>query len=216
MTFYQRYGKRFLSIVITSAALVVLWPLILMVAIVVRIGLGSPVLFRQNRPGQRERIFTVLKFRTMLAETERDGTPLSDAERITRLGLILRALSLDELPQLWNVLRGDMSIIGPRPLLPRYLPYYSENERLRHSLRPGITGWAQINGRNDVGWNERLALDAWYVKHVSFRVDVEIFFRTIRAVLLRKGVRENPAHVINALDEERRPLLFQAAQKDAL
>ena len=211
MTFYRRYGKRTLDATGAAVALALLWPVVLLVALAVRYALGKPVLFCQRRPGLGERSFSVLKFRTMLAETERDGRELTDAERVTKFGLFLRATSLDELPQLWNILRGDMSFIGPRPLLERYIPYYRESERVRHDVRPGLTGWAQVNGRNDVDWDERLALDAWYVGHLSFALDARIFIRTILAVACRRGVRENPAHVLEALDEQRRSNIHCAA-----
>jgi lipopolysaccharide/colanic/teichoic acid biosynthesis glycosyltransferase len=206
---YRHSIKRLLDVVGALALLLLLSPLILVTAIAVRCLLGSPVLFRQRRPGMGEAIFSVMKFRTMLPERGPGGGLLSDAERGTAFGNFLRSASLDELPQLINILRGDMSFIGPRPLLERYLPYYRGRERLRHRVRPGLSGWSQINGRNDLGWEERLDLDAWYVEHLSFALDAQIFIRTIPAVLFRRNVREDPGSVMPALDEYRRSMAFE-------
>lgn len=200
---YRRMFKRIIDMTIAAAASMLLSPLILVVALVIRIRMGRPVLFRQLRPGIHERPFTLLKFRSMMPERDQAGNPIDDTMRITPLGLRLRALSLDELPQLWNIFRGDMSLVGPRPLLDRYLPYYTPDESRRHSVLPGLTGWAQINGRNDVEWDRRLSLDIWYVDHLSFLLDVEILLRTFSAVLWRRGVREDPAYFMIALDEAR-------------
>jgi sugar transferase EpsL len=197
---YGHSLKRAFDIAGAFALLILAAPVILLTAAAVWYFLGRPVLFRQRRPGLGEQPFTVLKFRTM-----RDGD-LSDAERATAFGNFLRSTSLDELPQLINILRGDMSFVGPRPLLERYLPYYTERERLRHSVRPGLTGWSQINGRNDLGWEERLALDTWYAEHVSFPLDVAIVVRTLPAVLLRRNVRQDPGTTMAALDDYRRSL----------
>ena len=203
---YRHAIKRLLDFLGALFLIVLFSPLILLTALAVRCFLGVPVLFRQRRPGMRETSFTVMKFRTMLPETDSHGRELSDGERATPFGTLLRSTSLDELPQLVNILRGDMSFIGPRPLLERYLPFYTDRERLRHSVRPGLTGWSQINGRNDLRWEERLELDAWYVEHQSFALDARIAIRTVPAVLLRRNVREDPGSVMEALDDYRRSM----------
>jgi lipopolysaccharide/colanic/teichoic acid biosynthesis glycosyltransferase/glycosyltransferase involved in cell wall biosynthesis len=185
--------KRPLDATVALMLLAVLGPVLLLAALAVWIDLGRPILFRQDRPGRGERLFSLLKLRTM----REDGAPL------TRLGRCLRRASLDELPQLWNILRGDMSLVGPRPLLARYLPYYTGRERLRHRVRPGLTGWAQIHGRNDLAWRERLELDAWYAEHASFRLDLRILWRTLGWWLTGRGVREQPAAYLQDLDQER-------------
>src|ERR1700674_2952999 len=166
--------------------LVLLSPIAASIALAIRLRTGKPIFFIQLRPGRNEAPFQMLKFRTMSDERGRDGRSLPDRDRVTRIGRVLRATSLDELPQLINVLRGDMSFIGPRPLLMRYLPYFNERERLRFAVRPGITGWAQINGRNTVGWTDRLALDTWYVENWSPWLDLRIAARTIWAILRRE------------------------------
>jgi sugar transferase EpsL len=185
--FFER-GKRLFDILIASGVLVVLAPLIAAVALAVRVSLGRPVLFRQLRPGYLERPFTLYKFRTMRDSRGESGRLLEDAERLTRLGRILRSSSLDELPSLINVLKGEMSIVGPRPLLPEYLPLYSPRQRLRHQVKPGVTGWAQVNGRNALGWEERLEMDAWYVENRSFKLDLKILGATARKVIQREGI----------------------------
>ena len=189
---YARRGKRIVDLVVAGFLLVLLSPVMLVVAGLVRWRLGSPVLFRQVRPGRDGRLFTILKFRTM-RETTRDaargGVPLPDEERMTTLGRRLRAASLDEIPELWNVVRGDMSLVGPRPLLVEYLSQYSPRQARRHEVRPGITGHAQVSGRNTLPWAERFDLDVWYVDNVSFRVDARILVRTVLAVLRSDGVQ---------------------------
>jgi lipopolysaccharide/colanic/teichoic acid biosynthesis glycosyltransferase len=200
---YARVFKRVLDLVCSIPALILLAPLMAAIAIAVRTAMGSPVLYRQPRPGLHERSFTIVKFRTMLPELDRSGRPLCDTERLTRLGVFLRATSLDELPELWNIVRGDMSLVGPRPLLERYLPFYTPREQRRHEVRPGLTGWAQINGRNGLGWDERLALDAWYVGHLSLGLDLQILLKTVTAVARRRGVQVDPA-LESSLDEVRR------------
>ena len=169
--------ERSFDLVTSLAALVLLAPVLLCVAVAVRFALGSPVLFRQERPGRYGKPFTLVKFRTMRDATDPNGTPLTDAERLTRFGRVLRATSLDELPELWNVVRGDMSLVGPRPLLMEYLPHYSAEQRTRHDVRPGITGWAQVNGRNATSWEDRFAQDVWYVKHRTFLLDLLILVK---------------------------------------
>lgn len=168
--------------------LVVLSPLLLGLAVAVRVNLGAPVLFRQRRPGRGGRIFTVVKFRSMRDAVGADGRPLPDGERLTPFGKRLRASSLDELPELWNVLRGEMSLVGPRPLLVEYLERYTPEEARRHNVRPGLTGWAQIHGRNATTWDERLKLDAWYADHRTLRLDLYILWRTIALVCSREGI----------------------------
>jgi lipopolysaccharide/colanic/teichoic acid biosynthesis glycosyltransferase len=169
-------------------ALLLAAPLLLVVALAVRLNLGSPVLFRQRRPGLHGRPFTMVKFRTMRDAIGRDGRPLPDAARLTPFGTLLRATSLDELPELWNVLRGEMSLVGPRPLLMEYLERYTPEQARRHNVRPGVTGWAQVNGRNALSWEERFRLDVWYVEHRSLRLDLHILTRTLTMVLRRTGV----------------------------
>lgn len=179
--------KRSLDLVLAGLGLLVLSPLLLAIAVAVRVGLGPPVLFRQVRPGLRGRPFTLYKFRSLLPDP--DGTR-SDQERLTRLGAVLRRTSLDELPELWNVLRGDMSLVGPRPLLLEYLPLYTPEQARRHEVRPGITGWAQINGRNAISWEEKFRLDLWYVEHRSLWLDLRILARTLGRVIAGEGISE--------------------------
>lgn len=186
-------GWRFLvkTAVDRTAALVglaVAAPVLVGAAVAVRATMGSPVLFRQKRPGRGERTFEIVKFRTMREATDAEGKPLSDAERLTAVGRWLRATSVDELPQLWNVLRGDLSLVGPRPLLVRYLPRYSPEQRRRHDVMPGVTGWAQIHGRNAISWEQKFALDVWYVEHWSLLLDARILLDTVGRVLKRDGV----------------------------
>lgn len=180
--------RRLLDLVIAVAALIVLSPLLAAVAALVRFRLGAPVLFRQERAGREGVPFTIYKFRTMTERRGADGQLLPDEARLTRLGRFLRSSSLDELPELWNVIRGDMALVGPRPLPVAYLDRYTPEEARRHEVRPGITGWAQVNGRNAVGWEERLAMDVWYVDHRSLRLDLQILWRTVRAVIRREGI----------------------------
>jgi sugar transferase EpsL len=187
-SFYVRIGKRVFDVIVAAVALVLLAPLLALLAVLVRIRLGSPILFRQPRPGRFGATFTLVKFRTMTDARDADGNLLPDPERLPRFGRFLRTTSLDELPELWHVLRGDMSLVGPRPLLVRYLPYYTPRENRRHDLRPGITGWAQINGRCNLPWTERLELDAWYVEHCSLGLDLRILIGTVGKVLGRKDV----------------------------
>lgn len=163
-------------------------PVLVGAAVAVKATMGSPVLFRQRRPGRGERVFDIVKFRTMREATDAEGRPLSDAERLTPVGRWLRATSVDELPQLWNVVRGELSLVGPRPLLVRYLPRYSPEQRRRHEVMPGITGWAQIHGRNAISWEEKFALDVWYVDHWSLALDARILIETVGRVLKRDGV----------------------------
>jgi sugar transferase EpsL len=183
--------RRALDLAGAATGIVILLPVVLVIALAVRFFLGPPVLFRQQRPGLAGRPFTLLKFRTMRHSVGPDGAPLPDADRLTRLGTFLRSTSLDELPELWNVLRGEMSLVGPRPLLMEYLDLYTPEQARRHDVRPGITGWAQVNGRNTRSWNERLAMDVWYVDNRSLGLDLRILLRTVGKVLTREGVRQD-------------------------
>jgi lipopolysaccharide/colanic/teichoic acid biosynthesis glycosyltransferase len=200
-TFYRRFGKRLLDLFLTLLALPLLGPLMLVLAILVRIKHGSPVFFRQTRPGLDEKPFTMLKFRSMTNERDASGELLPDSKRLTRFGRFLRSTSLDEFPQLLNVVAGQMSLIGPRPLLPKDLPYCTEEERKRFDVLPGITGWAQINGRNELPWDQRLAHDAWYAEHCSLGLDLRILWRTIGMVLRRKNVQVDRAGDPDLADE---------------
>ena len=185
---YEKYVKRPFDFLCSFVAIMVLSPLILAIAVLVRIKLGTPVLFKQERPGYREKPFYLYKFRTMTEERDKEGRLMPDDARLTGLGTFLRKTSLDELPELFNILKGDMAVIGPRPLLNSYLPYYTEEERLRHTVRPGLSGLAQISGRNFISWDCRLAKDVEYVKNISFGMDVKIIILTILQVLQRKDV----------------------------
>jgi len=185
---YEKYIKRMLDIIISLTALIILSPVFLIVAALVRIKLGSPVIFHQQRPGWHEKIFGLCKFRSMTDERDRNGELLPDEVRLTKFGKALRATSLDELPELWNILKGDMSLIGPRPLLVKYLPLYNEFQKQRHDVRPGLTGWAQVNGRNAISWEERFAYDVEYVKKISFRMDLKIIFRTVAVVFRHSDI----------------------------
>lgn len=200
---YRRFVKRGFDILLSGMALILLSPVFLVVALLVRTKLGSPVIFHQERPGYRERIFTLCKFRTMTDARDEKGELLPDAKRLTAFGSFLRRTSLDELPELWNIFRGDMSLIGPRPLLTGYLPYYTERERLRHTVRPGLTGLAQVSGRNFIAWDERLAKDVEYVEQLSFLLDLRILFETIAVVLKKEDVAVETDSVEGFLWDER-------------
>jgi len=187
---YRRYFKRPLDFVLSLGAIIILSPILLLIALLVRIKLGSPVIFKQQRPGMNEKIFTLYKFRTMTDERDEKGELLPDEMRLTDFGKFLRASSLDELPELFNILKGDMSIVGPRPLLIEYLPLYNAHQRRRHEVRPGLTGWAQVNGRNAISWEEKFNYDVEYVDNLSFFLDVKIIFLTIMKVLKREGINQ--------------------------
>ena len=180
--------KRTFDLVVALAALILFSPVLIAVALLVAVKLGRPVLFKQVRPGLNGHPFTMLKFRTMLDAQDDQGRPLPDHLRLTRFGKLLRSTSLDELPGLLNVVRGDMSLVGPRPLLMQYLPLYSDEQARRHLVRPGLTGWAQVNGRNSLDWDAKFALDTWYVDHRSFALDLRILWMTVRKVLVREGI----------------------------
>ena len=186
--FYEKFVKRLLDIVLSGCALIVLSPVLLATAILVRVKLGSPVIFCQERPGKDEKIFRLHKFRSMSDARDENGSLLPDKERLGKFGRTLRATSLDELPELWDIFRGKMSIVGPRPLLVKYLPLYNDEQHRRHDVRPGLTGWAQVHGRNLASWEEKFAYDVDYVDHVSFALDVKIIFMTVRCVLTHEGI----------------------------
>lgn len=204
-TFYEKYVKRLGDIVLSGGALVVLSPVLLVTAALVRTRLGSPVIFCQERPGKDEKIFKLYKFRSMTDERDENGDLLPDEVRLTKFGRLLRSTSLDELPELWNILRGDMSIVGPRPLLVEYLPYYTEEEKHRHDVRPGLTGLAQVNGRNNLTWEQKFAYDLEYVNHLTFRMDVKVLIITFMKVFKRSGVLSGDQlkKVAGRLDHER-------------
>ncbi|TVU70829.1 sugar transferase [Pseudoalteromonas distincta] len=180
--------KRIIDFLIALWALLFLLPVILVVAIFIRFKLGSPILFTQDRPGLNGKVFKMMKFRSMLDAKDKHGNLLPDNERMTKFGAFLRSTSLDELPGLFNVIKGDMSLVGPRPLLVQYLPLYNSEQAKRHNVRPGITGWAQVNGRNAIGWDEKFKLDVWYVENKSFLLDIKILLLTVKKVFVREGI----------------------------
>lgn len=188
---YRRYIKRLIDIILSLVGLIALSPLMLIVAALVKINLGSPVIFKQNRPGLNEKIFTLYKFRTMTDDRDENGELLPDNYRLTEFGKFLRSTSLDELPELFNILKGDMSIVGPRPLLVEYLTLYNEHQRRRHEVRPGLTGLAQVSGRNAISWEERFDLDIEYVDNINFFGDFKIILLTLKKVLIREGISSN-------------------------
>lgn len=192
--FYEKYIKRAIDIICSGIALVVLSPVLLITALLVRVKLGSPVIFKQERPGLHEEIFSLYKFRSMTDAKDMYGYLLPDEDRLPSFGRKLRATSLDELPELWNIFKGDMTIVGPRPLLVQYLPYYSDAEAHRHDVRPGLTGWAQVNGRNVTVWDERLEQDLYYVQNCSFTLDLKIFFMTVMKVVKKSDVIVGTQH----------------------
>lgn len=185
---YKLFFKRFLDFTLTLCAIIVLLPVYLIVGLLVHTKLGDPILFTQERPGKDEKIFKMYKFRSMTSETDENGNLLSDEVRLTPFGKKLRSTSLDELPELFNILKGDMSIVGPRPLLIKYLPLYNDFQKHRHDVRPGLTGWAQVNGRNTISWEDKFNLDVEYTQKCSFVMDVKIFFMTIASVLKKEGI----------------------------
>lgn len=180
--------KRIFDIFISFSMIVVLLPIILLIAFIVRYSIGSPVFFKQIRPGINGKPFEMIKFRSMCDKVDQDGVLLSDEQRLTAVGSKLRSTSLDELPELWNVLKGDMSLVGPRPLLMEYIPLYNQEQQRRHDIRPGISGWAQVNGRNALSWEDKFKLDVWYVDNQSFLLDLKILFLTVKKVLVRDGI----------------------------
>jgi len=195
--------KRLFDIIVSLTLIILLAPLILFIALLIWVTMGRPILFRQRRVGYQGQVFTIYKFRTMTEERDENGNLLPDEQRLTRFGRFLRETSLDELPELFNVLKGDMSLVGPRPLLVEYLPYYTPEERKRHNMRPGITGWAQVNGRNAITWDQKLALDVWYVDNWSLWLDFKIILMTIIKVIKREGISTNGYATAPRLDEVR-------------
>ena len=183
--------KRLFDLVLSFIGLLFLSPIIVLLALLVKWKIGSPVLFKQARPGLNEEVFNMYKFRTMTSKCDKDGDLLSDSDRLTKFGKLLRSTSLDELPGLWNVLKGSMSLVGPRPLLVEYLNLYSEWQSRRHEVRPGITGWAQVNGRNTISWDEKFELDVWYVDNQSLWLDIKILWLTVKKVIMRDGISQN-------------------------
>jgi len=200
---YAKYIKRILDLILSLMALIVLMPLMIIIGILVRINLGSPIIFKQKRPGKNEKIFTLYKFRTMTDKRDIDGNLLPDEYRLTKFGKFLRSTSLDELLELINIIKGDMAIVGPRPLLVEYLPYYTEEEKHRHDVRPGLTGLAQVNGRNLLEWDERLKKDLEYINSISVKNDLFIIFRTIINVIKRKDIAVGREHNMLSLNKER-------------
>lgn len=204
---YKHFFKRAIDFTIVFIALLIIWPLLVIIAIWLHFAnKGAGVFFYQERPGKDEKIFRVIKFKSMTDERDAQGNLLPDRERLTKVGKFLRSTSLDELPQLINVLKGNMALIGPRPLLSRYIPYYTERERLRHTVRPGISGWAQVNGRNNITWDNKLECDAYYAEHVSLWFDIKILWLTVYKVIKRDGVVADKKE--NYLDVERRDRNF--------
>lgn len=186
---YCNYFKRLIDFILVFCALLIIWPILLVIIIFLHFAnKGAGVFFTQDRPGKDAKIFKAIKFKTMTDERDAEGKLLPDAQRLTKVGRIVRSLSIDELPQLINVLKGDMALVGPRPLLPKYLPLYSKEQYRRHEVRPGITGWAQVNGRNNISWTKKFELDVWYVDHCSFWLDVKIIFLTIKKVFFREDI----------------------------
>ena len=189
---YKNYFKRILDFVAVSCVLLIIWPILLLVAVWLHFAnKGAGAFFFQERPGRYGKIFKVIKFKTMTDERNKDGKLLPDSERLTKVGRFVRSTSIDELPQLFNVLKGDMSLVGPRPLLVQYLPLYSQEQARRHEVRPGITGWAQCHGRNAISWTEKFKLDVWYVDHCTFITDLKVILLTIKKVIIREGISSN-------------------------
>ncbi len=189
LTMYSHFSKRIIDFILVFFVLALIWPILLLVAFWLHFAnKGAGAFFTQERPGKNGKIFKVIKFKTMTDEQDADGNLLPDAQRLTKVGRFVRSTSMDELPQLINVLKGDMALIGPRPLLPQYLPLYSKEQARRHEVRPGITGWAQVNGRNAISWSRKFELDVWYVDHCSFLLDLKIVFMTIKKVFVREGI----------------------------
>lgn len=201
---YKKFFKRFFDIVLSLMAIIVLSPLYILISILVLIFMGWPILFKQPRPGKDEKIFNMYKFRTMTNKKDKDGNLLPDDQRLPAFGKFLRKTSLDELPELFLILTGKMSFIGPRPLLVKYLPYYTEEEHHRHDVRPGLTGWAQANGRNLVNWDERFKYDLEYVNNVTLKMDLKVILKTIKIVLKSEGITDGKTETMTFLDEERK------------
>lgn len=201
---YKKFFKRFFDIILSLIAIIILSPVYLVVSILVLIFMGWPILFKQPRPGKNEKIFNMYKFRTMTNKKDKDGNLLPDDQRLPKFGKFLRKTSLDELPEFFCILNGTMSFVGPRPLLVKYLPYYTDEEHHRHDVRPGLTGWAQANGRNLVNWDERFKLDLEYVNNVSLKMDIKVILKTISVVLKHEGITDGKTETMTFLDEERK------------
>lgn len=195
---YQRIFKRLMDIILSLCAIIVLLPVLLVLTLLVRFKLGSPVIFKQKRPGKNEKVFTLYKYRTMTDERDQNGVLLPDDERLTKFGMLLRKTSLDELPELFNIFIGDMSFVGPRPLLVQYLPLYNENQRRRHDVRPGLTGLAQVNGRNAISWEDKFAYDVKYSTNISFQGDFKIILSTIKKVICKEGINSESTATMEA------------------
>lgn len=198
--FYEKYIKRLIDIICSLVAIILFSWLIIIVAVLVRVKLGSPVIFNQKRPGKNGEIFNMYKFRTMTSETDENGELLPDEIRLTAFGRKLRETSLDELPELFNIIKGDMSIVGPRPLLVQYLPLYSEEQSHRHDVTPGLTGWAQVNGRNGISWTKKFQYDIEYVNNISFLMDLKILFMTVKSVLVKEGISSETCDTMEDFD----------------
>lgn len=196
--FYEKYIKRLLDVSLSLLALLLLSPVLLVLIVLGAVKMKGNPFFTQQRPGRNEKVFRLIKFRTMTCETDADGNLLPDEQRLTRYGKLLRSTSLDELPELINILKGDMSIVGPRPLLVKYLPLYNDEQKHRHDVRPGLTGWAQVNGRNTITWEEKFEYDVWYVQIISFMVDVKVVFLTIKKVFCREGISAEDSATMEA------------------
>ncbi|CAL2090789.1 sugar transferase [Tenacibaculum sp. 190524A05c] len=201
---YKNYIKRIIDLAIATTLFVLASPIFIVLTILLSLANKGKPFFFQTRPGLNEKLFRIVKFKTMNDKVDDAGELLPDSERLTPVGVFVRKTSLDELPQLLNVIKGDMSLIGPRPLLLRYLPFYTEEERMRHTIRPGITGWAQVNGRNTVSWNERLAFDVEYVKNISFMFDLKIIYKTVLKIITSEDIVVDPESIMKNLDDERR------------
>lgn len=215
LAMYRMFIKRFLDILLSLAAIIILSPVLAVLAVLVRVKLGSPILFRQERPGKNGKIFMLYKFRTMTDACGDDGRLLADDIRLTKFGRLLRSTSLDELPELFNILKGDMSIIGPRPLLVAYLPLYSEEQSRRHEVRPGLSGWAQVHGRNALEWEEKFSLDVYYVDHLSFLMDAKIIFTTIIKVFRRDGISQQGEATVQAFTGSGNVLVNESCEDHA-
>ena len=199
MNMYSFFLKRLIDFIVVFGVLVIIWPILLIMTLWLHFAnRGAGAFFTQERPGQYGKIFKVIKFKTMTDERDENGDLLPDEKRLTKIGKFIRSTSVDELPQLFNVLKGDMSLIGPRPLLPQYLPLYSKEQARRHEVRPGITGWAQVNGRNAISWTKKFELDVWYVDHCSFLLDLKIIFLTIKKVFVREGISSDTSVTMEA------------------
>lgn len=203
MNMYSFFLKRLIDFIVVLGVLVVIWPILLIMTLWLHfVNKGAGAFFTQERPGKNGKIFKVIKFKTMTDERDVEGKLLPDAERLTKVGRFVRSTSADELPQLLNVLKGDMSLIGPRPLLPQYLPLYSKEQARRHEVRPGITGWAQVNGRNAISWTKKFELDVWYVDHCSFLLDLKIIFLTVKKVFVREGISSDTSATMESFSKQ--------------